>query len=80
MQVAEKNNGLQALQRDGLAVPGIAPFRTDTKPRAVWPEGLTHLAPSPLVLDDEPDADPYDSMRESADRDRYYSRKYGDAL
>lgn len=35
--------GLQALERDGLAIEGIAPFRADDKPRAAWPSGLPHL-------------------------------------
>lgn len=38
-----REEGLQALMRDGLAIEGIAPLRSDDKPRAVWPAGLPHL-------------------------------------
>jgi len=69
--------GMQVLQRDGFTL--IAPLRKDDKPRAVWPEGLTHLPAAPLVLDgeEEPFIDP---VHESANKDRYYHRKYGDTL
>lgn len=73
--------GLQALNRDGLNLGALTPFplRADDKPRAVWPEGLTHLPAAPLVLDgeEEPVIDP---VRESDNKDRYYHRKYGDTL
>lgn len=46
-----KNDGLQALMRDGLVVQGIAPFRADDKPRAVWPQGLDHLTAIAKAID-----------------------------
>ena len=73
--------GLQALNRDGLNPGALTPFplRADDKPRAVWPEGLTHLPASPLVLDGE-EEEFTDPVHESANKERYYQRKYGDAL
>jgi hypothetical protein len=69
---------MQALQRDGFTL--IAPLRNDTKPRAVWPEGLTHLPTAPLVLEGEEDeAEEFvDTTRELAAKERYYAERYGD--
>jgi hypothetical protein len=53
--------GLQALNRDGLNLGALTPYplRADDKPRAVWPDGLTHLPAAPLVLEGE-EAEPDD--------------------
>lgn len=74
--------GLQALQRDGIDLGALTPYplRADDKPRAVWPEGLTHLPTSPLVLEGEEDeAEEFvDTTRELAARERYYAGRYDD--
>jgi len=32
------------------AAAPFAPYRTDAKPRSVWPEGCTHLDPAPAAM------------------------------